>query len=279
MVELQEGSGLKAYVIGFPNRHRNPRLTQQLQLVGFELVETNGAVDAKTLNVEQQVDIPLFEAVVGRYPIATEVGCAMAHLRAWQYAIDNDLDHLAVFEDDAVLLDFNVEDARASTMNLRGPWFVALERRTGDFLLSHLLVKKRLSVRRCLVQPRGTGGYIISREAALLGIGYFLKSRTLEGISDAWPGPATLFKFYQFLPPPFMVDPRVVSTIQVQRSRDFSRIAVLKKVLRILKSSRWGFRQKLGLILLKLLRPLKYLGSVHFWTAWYLIRFGKKDLD
>lgn len=250
-------------------------LIKQLEVAGFAVVETDGAVDSKTLDIPKLVDLPMFEAVVCRYPVANEIGCAIAHLKAWQFLIDNDLDYLAVFEDDAVLLDFSVEAARSSTKNLRGPWYVALERRTGDYLLSHLMVRRSLSVRRCLGQPRGTGAYIISRQAANLGVAQFKESGLIEGISDRWPGPAADFKFYQILPPPFVVDPSAVTTIGVKKKRDFNRLQVLAKVLRVILSPRWDNRRKLGLLALKI-RPMKYLWSIHFFTAWYLIRFGNK---
>jgi hypothetical protein len=267
---------VKAYVIGFANRHRNPRLTEQLQSAGFDVVETNGAVDAKTLDVTELVDISLFEAVVGRYPLPTEVGCATAHLNAWKYLIDQNLEKLAVFEDDAILLDFDLNRANESISKLKGPWYIALERRAGDFLVSHLRIRRPFSLRRAIVQPRGSGAYIISRQAAIVGVRNQLSTGQFDGISDNWPGPATMFKFFVCLPPAFKVDPKAVSIIGVKRSRQFSRAEMFLKVAKVLVSPSWGARKKLGLLQLKVLRALKYLGSVHFLTAWYLIRFGSR---
>jgi hypothetical protein len=267
---------LKAYVIGFPNRHRNPKLTEQLESAGFDVVESNGAVDAKSLDVMELVDIPMFEAVVGRYPLATEVGCATAHLNAWKYLIDSEFGELAVFEDDAILLDFDASKVSESIKGMKGPWYIALERRAGDFLVSHLRIRRQLTLRRAIVQPRGSGAYVISRQAAMLGVNSHLSTGLFDGISDTWPGPAIMLKFFVCLPPPFKVDPKAKSIIGVKPSWQFGRVKMFFKVAKVLTSPSWNNQKKLGLLLLKLLRPLKYLGSVHFFTAWYLIRFGSR---
>lgn len=267
---------MKAYIIGFEGKHRNPKLAEQLQQCGFEVVEENGAVDASGIDVTKTVDIPMFEALIGRYPLQTEVACAQAHLNSWRYLVKNNLTELAVFEDDSVFVDFDLFEARRKLQSLKGPWYVTLEQRAGDSLLSHRFIKKKLTLRRSLIQPRGNGSYIISNEAAVLGLRSFEKTELFDGVVDVWSEPSVLFRFFVFLPPAFVVDPGAVSTIGVRKSMQHNRFVTFLNVLKIIISPSRSTLKKLGLLKLKIFRPIKYLGTVYFLTAWYRNRFGRR---
>ena len=264
----------KAYIIGQAGNHRNPILKDQLA-PWFEVVEENGFVDSLSLtgDIENYVDVPLFESIIFRSPSPTEVACYLAHLQAWGWLLGSDHDYLAVFEDDARLVLNDLSHLVAHLGKLRGPWQVALERREGDFLVSHFLTRSP-SIRRALIQPRGAGAYVISKEAARLGIEDWKRDGRIKGVADLAPGPSRLFKYFVHLPPIFNNDTVSQSLIGERNSRILDWRVKLQRILSTALSKdrrpyeRFGFH-------LKMRRFGKYLLSTHFWTTWYIRRREK----
>lgn len=266
---------LKAYIIGKPEGLRNPDLPAQLSK-WFEVVRTDGYVAVEPERMSTLVDQNLFLAVHRRPPTIGEVGCALAHLGAWRFLAESNLPDLAVFEDDTKLLVPDLSPIIESTASLRGPWYLTLQQISTDRWLWQVLIKRQ-RINRAWIQPRGTVGYIISREAALLGVSDFeANGGRIQGTSDRWPGPAGHFKYYQALPPTIGSSDGGVSYIG-QRQANLEPLAIrLRRFFSILASSDTSIHTKRGLVLLKIGRTLRFLCSVHFATAWYSVRWGAK---
>lgn len=266
---------MKAYIIGKPEGLRNPDLPAQLSK-WFEVVKTDGYVAVEPERMLAPVDQNLFLAVHRRPPTVGEVGCALAHLGAWKFLAESNLPHLAVFEDDTKLLVADMAPIIESTASLRGPWYLTLQQISTDRWLWQAFLKWP-RIRRVWIQPRGTVGYIISREAAELGVSDFeANGGRIQGTSDRWPGPAGCFKYYQALPPAIGASDGGVSYIG-QRQADLEPLASrLTRFFSILAYSDAPMHTKRGLVLLKVGRTARFLFSVHFATAWYSVRWGAK---
>lgn len=266
----------KAYIIGQAGNHRNPILKEQLAQ-WFEVVEENGFVDSLSLTggIENYVDVPLFESIIFRSPSPTEVACYLAHLQAWTWLLGSEEDYLAVFEDDARLVLDDLSHLVSHLEKLRGPWQVALERREGDFLISHFFATKP-SIRRAFIQPRGAGAYVISKEAARLGIQDWKRDGRIKGVADLAPGPSRLFHYFVHLPPVFSNDSLSQSLIGERNSRKLDLRAKLQRILGTAQSKDRSAYERFGFHL-KVRRFAKYLLSIHFWTAWYFLRRRKSQ--
>jgi hypothetical protein len=258
---------ISAYIIGQQGSYRNPSLVEQLAS-SFEVLETNGFYKLDPLLFEQSVDKGMFMTVTNRLPTIGEVACYMAHITAWRRLLESDLPCLAVFEDDVRLI---AEPDWLSRVRLpeKGPWVVSLERRAGDHLLTHLLRRKSLTL-RSLIIPRGTGAYIISRRAAEVAVLEFETSGSLVlGEADRCPRNAGLLRFYVQMQPPFDAMKEGPSLIGA-RQQIVVRIGQrMRLVLQAISSRKYPAKTIVGLLALKMGRPIKYLGSHHFFTAWW----------
>jgi hypothetical protein len=156
-------------------------------------------------------------------------------------------------------------------LKLTGPWALSLERRSGDFLISHFL-KRRRRIRRSLVQPTGACAYIISREAAQEGLKYFSdRMGRIDGLSDFWPGPAALIRWHIAVPPVFEASTSVTSLIGYKTLQK-RKLPKLWAMLLILFSKPYDGVLVAGSFLLLVAKPMKYLFSTHFLTAWIVNR-------
>jgi hypothetical protein len=261
----------KAYIIGQAGNHRNPMLKEQIA-PWFEVVEDNGFVDSLSLkgNLDNFVDLPLFESIIFRNPSRSEVACFLAHLQAWAWLLESGDDYLMIFEDDARLILGDLSHLVSHLEELRGPWQVSLERREGDFLVSHSFGTTP-SIRRSLIQPRGAGAYAISKEAARIGIEEWKSAGRIKGVADLAPGPSRFFRYFIHLPPIFDSSTITYSYIGERSPKDFSLRVRFYKVLKVVFSKDRRLYERFAFSL-KMLRFAKYLGSIHFWTTWYIRR-------
>lgn len=260
---------LKAYIIGVKGNHRNPSLLKDLSMLELEIVVEDGFVDKSNVSLAD-VDETTFSLIRGRAPQLTEIACAKAHLIAWKYLVDSEESSLAIFEDDAVLIDEEgFRRTKLESEELVGPWALSLERRQGDFLVSHFL-RLRRRLRKSLVQPTGACAYIISREAAKIGLNYFSDRRgRIDGLSDFWPGPAALFRWNIAVPPVFEASTSVSSLIGYEAPHQ-RKLPKLWAMLLLLFSKPYDGVLVAGSFILLVVKPIKYLFSVHFLTAWIM---------
>ncbi len=263
---------IPVYIIGRRGNYRNKDLLRALE-GKFEIVEDDGFVQSSSVDIHSQVDEALFLATLSRPVTNREVACALAHIKAWRRLVELDLPYLAILEDDVTWSSKEVE-ILSEKLPSGKPWWLSLERRRGDFLWTHLLRRKGRLLRSFL-QPRGGGAYLLSREAAILGLRSFeLGGSKIVGELDRCPRASGLFRFYIQLPPPFeasMTGPSIIGARQPQIGDLKTR---LTRSLRILASSEYPNYIKTGLIALKVFRPLKYIFSLHFAFAW-LERFRR----
>lgn len=262
---------MKAYVIGMSGNHRNPSLVKELQSISIEVVVDDGFIPKESVSFED-VDLDIFYLVRGRNPTLGEIACAKAHVQAWKFLVDSGESMLLVLEDDAHLVDpKGLHKAVSEVENLKTDWIASLERREGDFLLSHFLpARKRL--RRSQVQPTGLGAYLISQSAARRFLDYISACKgKIECVADFWPGINELGKWYISVPPVFFAGGNWTSLIGY--SENEPRKISKSKAFREIKS-RYRHRKILinGARRLLILKQIKYLLSVHFFTAWFTIR-------
>lgn len=258
---------MKAYVIGVKGNHRNPSLTTEISALGLDVVVDDGFVDVSGV-VESEVNEKVFLLIRGRRPQLTEIACAKAHLNAWRYLVDTGEASMMVFEDDAILIDEQgFRTVLLESKELKGPWITSLERRPGDYLISHLL-RRPGRLRKSLIQPTGACAYIISREAAQLGLSYFRdKGGRIDGLSDFWPGPAALIRWHIAVPPVVAASTSVNSLIGYSTSQN-RKISKLRAMALLLITKPYDDVLIKGGFLLLIAKPIKYLLSIHFFTAW-----------
>ena len=267
---------MKAYVIGREGRLRNPDLLGVLGRHFDEVARTDGFVAVETTDLAERVNQQFFRAVHRRAPLLGELGCGLAHIEAWRFLANSNLDCLAIFEDDAEIEEARIGNALSQVAQLSGPWYLSLSMTPSDRLLTHLLPWGK-AVRRAFVQPRATVGYIISREAAELGVADFDRGGgLLEGTSDRWPGPAGLFRYYTAVPAVVGTNDGGQSYIGRRGERPEPWLVRLKRFGGLLLDPAIPNYKKRGLLILKLLRPIKFAFSVFFLTEWYRIRWGDK---
>lgn len=256
---------LKAYIIGIEGELRNPNLPAEIA-PWFEIVHSDGHVNLNEIQASHLVNAEVFEALLAKQPTTGEVACFFAHLQAWRWLAQSDETSLGVFEDDAHV-EKDLTEIVGELGKLRGSWQVSLERRLGDFLWTHLVPRSK-RIWRSLVQPRGAAAYIISKEAASALVADFEKRKEFDGVADASLMQSDLVRFLVCLPPPMRAGSTSASLIGVRNpkrdrfSRSFRRLLVLRK------SSLRNPRKLTSYLKLKLLKPLKYVFSLHFATAW-----------
>jgi hypothetical protein len=266
---------VRAVIIGKPGQLRNPELPAELAR-WFEVEKADGFVAVEPERIPDLVDLNLFMAVHRRPPKVGEVGCALAHLQAWQHLAQSDLPYLAVFEDDAKPLTSDLSHVFTAIESMRGAWYLTFQLLSTDQLVTHAFVR-RPRIRRALVQPRATAAYVISREAALLGIADFQAGGgRIQGTSDRWPGPAAQFKFYLTMPATFGSSDHGESYIGSRQTKPEPLLKRIGRFVSILTARDIPAHTKRGVAILKIGRTIRYMFSVHFATEWYSIRWGTK---
>jgi GR25 family glycosyltransferase involved in LPS biosynthesis len=263
---------IAAYIIGQQGRYRNSALLEQLGSA-FEIVEENGFYNLDPALLEGFTNQEVFLAETNRLPTLGEVACYLAHVTAWRRLLDSNHPYLAVFEDDAQVLAVGDWTSRIQIPD-NGAWWISLERRPGDFLLTHLLRRRGKTLRSRLI-PRGACAYIISRRAAEIGVRLFEDegSRVMRPV-DRNPRYAASLDYFVQIPPPITASESAPSLIGTRKQVSDGLIRRAIRVLKLLASNDYPAKTRVGLIKLNVLRPIKYLGSVHFFTAWAKNRWG-----
>lgn len=273
---------IPAYIIGKQGQYRNPQLLEQLA-ANFRVVEKNGFVDVSSLDLSRCLDVSAFRISTGREPLATEVACGVAHLRAWKYLVLSGLEELAVFEDDVFPSRGVTNLAQLATQitRLHGSWQLNLESRPGDKLVTHLF-RRSLTVRRSLIPPRGAAAYIISRSAAIDALQSLVGNSGQEKLDGPVDHSVCLSKavvYWIATPPLFEINSKMPSFIENRESSRKHKVITSNPKMTL---RRWVKLLRMSLNLespvrssLLWARPLKYLLSIHFLTAWFNRRFQK----
>lgn len=257
---------MDAYVIGKKGRHRNGVLVDSLSRF-FDVVEEDGFVPKESAEAFRSKDHRVIQlANKGRDLTSGELACSLAHIRAWQHLLGSDKGALAVFEDDAYLVNDNALLEVLNKCPQAGPWQLNLELRSADKMLWYMALRKNLV--RNKVPPRGTAGYIISRRAAELCLEDFEQgSSKIDGAADGLPGPAGLVQYYVTLEPPIAhVNGQAAESLIGFRGKPEP--MNLLALLSVLFDGKVPPHKKRGLIRLSIIKPVRYVFSVHFWTAW-----------
>ena len=117
-------------------------------------------------------DLDKFAAVYGRAPTVGEIGCSLAHLRAYKHLAGSDFGALVVLEQDARLVGRSQDllgIARRVNDRAGKPWIVVLDEPRIPTIRKRALCFAPDGVARIPI-PYGTTSYIISREAAAIAL-------------------------------------------------------------------------------------------------------------
>ena len=111
-----------------------------------------------------------------------EVACFMSHVALWRKMIDENIQYLAIFEDDVILSD-DANEFLSSSSWIKHNWdIVKIEKFNKKAILSSLQIVSQNSKRevsRLLSKHYGCAGYIISLNAAKQLINYLNKNPKL----------------------------------------------------------------------------------------------------
>lgn len=165
---------MKCKVISLQSKpERRTHITQEFGKQGIDFEFFDAITPDQVTRLAKQHGL----ALDGAFLTEGEKACFMSHVCLWQQMIDEDLEYLAVFEDDIYLgenahLFFNDDE----WLRINGLDFV----KTETFLQERKLSKISISltdgreIAELKEQHLGTAGYIISQNAAKSLIGYTL---------------------------------------------------------------------------------------------------------
>ncbi|MDO9637863.1 MAG: glycosyltransferase family 25 protein [Pseudotabrizicola sp.] len=145
---------------------RRARMEAQFETMGLTVTRI-AAIDGKAeaARIAPMADTARFTALMGRPPLAAELGCYLSHLEAWRQLIDSGAEVGLVLEDDVVFHD-NFLPAVAAALTVRDQW---------DMLKLNR-IRAKLPLRQGRVQDwqlnaylgpaTGFGAYLITAELA-----------------------------------------------------------------------------------------------------------------
>lgn len=91
-------------VISLINSSRRPHVTKQMNHFGFNFKFIDG-VNIKNTPVNYNIDNDLAIKHCGHQLTAGEIGCALSHIKCYEYIIENNIDECIILEDDFQLCD------------------------------------------------------------------------------------------------------------------------------------------------------------------------------
>ena len=147
------------------------------QNIGFEFFDALTADLARPLAEKMQLNIH------DDFLSPGELACFMSHVSIWQKMVDEQIPHLAIFEDD-ILLGENSSEFLSSSNWLKEDWnIVKIEMFNKKVLLSKkddsFSNHHRRELRQLLSKHYGCAGYILSLKAANELIAYIIKNKRL----------------------------------------------------------------------------------------------------
>ena len=97
------------YIIKIPGSERNPDLFKSLERLGLDYEIQNAIVGSELTpsEITERVNLKACKARLG-YDISFGlIGCALSHNQIYRMALKKNFDWILVFEEDAILIDFN----------------------------------------------------------------------------------------------------------------------------------------------------------------------------
>lgn len=156
-------------------------------------VQLSGFVDGKSLK-QDDFDNVTFSNIYGRPATLGEMGCSVAHLRAYTYLANSDLDAMLVLEEDALQIREidSWEEILPEPQDIGRPWIVILE--TRGRRRSKKPARKLSEVK---MLPHTATAYIMSKK---LAVEFTLAIRGRKAFWQAdWP-PSLSAKAYALIP-------------------------------------------------------------------------------
>jgi len=184
-------------VLGNPDRGIGPALASGWLSEVDVLLLPPVLIRRGTMNWAKRVDEDAFVARFGRNPLESEIGCAAAHLSAYEALLDSTYAWALIFEDDAVVLDseelLNITTAIVEHFGERsGVWSLYSE---GTLFPEELISVGRVTHLRLRLSPQGAVAYLVDRATAAS----LLSAQTpISNVSD-WPLNASHVQFW-FVP-------------------------------------------------------------------------------
>lgn len=213
-------------MIALRAEYRNPKLVSSLNSIGI-IHETQGGY-RWTAEDDIRVSNEIAMAVNGYELSVGEIGCAMAHVKAYKRLLESPEKFLVVIEDDAVMEhQFDLEiftslmDTDVPQVLLLGRNFLdlpVLTKQLGKFGSADVFVDN--------LPPTGTFAYIVNRSAAEL----MSKEFELDGVNFTadWPLSAVERATFLYCYPPLFSSGNSTSLIErpgsANRSKQFSSI-------------------------------------------------------
>ena len=151
---------------------RRAHIEQQFGQQHIEFEFFDAITPDQALVLTQQMKLKFDE----RYLTKGELACFMSHVSLWQKIVDQNLDYLAIFEDD-IFLGECAEDILNSTQWIGADWdVIKIEAFSEKAFLGTTVGTVGEEVRRTVAQLKdknlGTAGYILSQKGAQTYLSY-----------------------------------------------------------------------------------------------------------
>lgn len=170
---------MKNYVISLPSEIK--RRTHILTEFSSKNIEFD-FLDALTPKTALSKAKSMGLVIQNSYMTDGEVSCFMSHVSLWEKMINENISHLAIFEDD-VILGENINQFLSSSDWFRDDWnIVKIEKFNKRVVLSNLDAESpspERKLKQLLSKHYGCAGYILSLNAAKELITYLEKNPTL----------------------------------------------------------------------------------------------------
>ena len=182
-------------VIGDPGRGLGPALEEGWLARAGTLRLPSVEMRRGTLVWNERVDESRFRARVGRPPLESEMGCAAAHLSAYEALLQSRSQWALVLEDDALVADCDSLGelvAKIIEMTKSTGHVISLYSEGPLFASSSAEFETRLPLTRLRLAPQGAVAYLVDRVAARK---LTAAQSPLSNVSD-WPLNARDLEFY-----------------------------------------------------------------------------------
>lgn len=215
--------------------------TPKIKLPSVKEVNLSGFVEGKSLK-QDYFDNVTFSKIYGRPATFGEIGCSVAHLRAYTYLANSDLDAMLVLEEDALQIREidSWEEILPGPQDIGRPWIVILE--TRGRRRSKKPARKFSQVK---MLPHTTTAYIISKK---LAVEFTLAIRGRKAFWQAdWP-PSLSAKAHAFIPEKDFFEHGDVGRITSRPLRSGPKtLQAVRRVRRLLTDSALSRKEKVDI--------------------------------
>lgn len=181
---------LPIYIIKMPGSKRNPNLIQSIRSLGLDFILQEAVVGNSLTSdeIKSLVNLKGCNARLGYQISKNLIGCALSHKKIYGDALKKNSDWILVFEEDAQLVDFKLDDIQyALSLCEDSPIIIQLFSRASRLIDQSSIIKFKNSERIMFdFAPRligfGASAYLINKKAILLSMAI----NKLDGPSD-WP--------------------------------------------------------------------------------------------